>query len=145
MMRFVPQPWFWIVGVLSLTGCGDTSSNPDMVPVTGSVTYRGQPVAGANVVFQADERGSFGLTDDRGRFRLQTLEPGDGALPGQYTVIISKVEITVPQFDEGHPQYVPPPPPKYLVPRKYAEARTSGLTANVVQGQKNEFSLELKD
>jgi hypothetical protein len=144
-MVFVRMGLPAIGGLLLLAGCGQTSRNPDVVPVTGTVTYQGQPVAEANVVFQSNEHGSFGVTDSRGRFQLQTLEPGDGAFGGEYAVIISKVQVTVPQFDEGHPQYVPPPPPKYLVPKKYSDARTAGLTASVVKGQKNDFSFELKD
>lgn len=144
-MHFVGSRRLWVAGLLLVAGCQPKLSNPNVIPVTGSVTYQGQPVAGANVVFQATDQGSFGLTDAQGSFKLQTFEPGDGALPGEYSVSISKMQITVPQFDEGHPQHVPPPPPKYLTPRKYSEARTSGLTASVIKGQKNEFTFELKD
>jgi hypothetical protein len=135
----------WIAGLLFVAACSTEQSDKGTVPVTGVVTYQGQPVAEANVTFQSDQRGSFGTTDAEGRFRLQTFEPDDGALPGEYRVAISKVHITVPEFDEGHPQYVAPPPPKHLIPEKYAAANTSGLKASVVAGKENEFTFELVD
>jgi hypothetical protein len=104
--------WLQLSVVLMVAGCGSRPVNPDMAPVSGTVTYQGQPVADANVAFHADERGSFAVTDSQGRFQLQSEQPGDGAIPGEYSVSISKMEIAVPQFDEGHPQYVPPPPPQ---------------------------------
>ncbi len=142
----VLRSWrLWLGGLILLAGCRPSSSNPDVVPVTGTVTYRGQPVAEANVVFQSSQQGSFGVTDLQGRFRLQTFAPNDGAMPGDYVVLISKVKITPPEFEEDDPRYVPPPPPKYLVPQKYSDPRTSGLKASVVRGEANDIPFELVD
>jgi hypothetical protein len=135
----------WLAVVLTCSACESQPVNPDMVPASGTVTYQGQPVANANVTFHSDTQGGFGLTDAQGRFQLQSISPDDGALPGTYPVSIIKMEVTAPKFDEGHPQYVPPPPPKYLVPKKYSDPRTSGLSATVERGKENEFKFELKD
>lgn len=145
MMTGLLTRWLPLILGATLVGCSSGSVNPNMVPVSGAVIYQGKPIAEANVAFHADEQGSFAVTDSQGRFQLQSEQPGDGAPPGDYHVSISKMEITVPQFDEGHPQYVPPPPPKYVVPKKYADPRTSGLKATVERGKKNDFTFELKD
>jgi hypothetical protein len=134
----------WLGGLILLAGC-EPAANPDMVPVKGTVTYKDKPVAGANVVFQSSEQGSFGVTDEQGRFQLQTFAPGDGAPPGEYKVLISKMQITVPEFDQGDPQYVPPPPPKHLIPAKYADANTSGLRVTLVKGEPKDIPFELRD
>lgn len=134
----------WVAGFLVLAGCTPKSDNPATVPVTGVVTLDGQPVEGANVMFQSPEQGSFGLTDAQGRYELQTFEPGDGAMPGEYRVAISKVKVFLPKVEQGEPGYVEPPPPEHLVPSKYAAPTSSGLTATVTEGKDNEFNFELK-
>jgi len=75
---------------MSLVGCGK-----GVVPVAGVVTLDGQPVPAATVLFMPEEgngRAASALTDDEGNFRLTTYVEGDGALPGQYHVVVSKTE-----------------------------------------------------
>ncbi|MBI3468548.1 MAG: carboxypeptidase regulatory-like domain-containing protein [Planctomycetes bacterium] len=145
MIHLALKRLLFAAGLLLLAGCGDKASSSGTIPVTGLVTYQGKPVAEANVVFQSPERGSFAMTDAEGCFELQTFETGDGALPGEYKVMISKLHIVAPEFDMGDPRYVPPPPPKHLIPAKYADANSSGLTAKVEAGKANEFTFELTD
>ncbi|MDX1966098.1 MAG: hypothetical protein SFV23_02900 [Planctomycetaceae bacterium] len=84
--------------VLVIWGCGGKPT-PPTVPVTGSVTYQGEPVAGAIVAFSPITPGAgsftaFGTTDEQGRFALRTAIDGatdkDGAVEGAYIVTISK-------------------------------------------------------
>jgi hypothetical protein len=143
------------VVVLMLAGCGkDTASDrPETAPVTGVVTYKGELVEGATVVLMAtsqEGRGAMGLTDASGKFNLMTFEPGDGAIPGSYGVKISKVsggglqtqdEAMAMMESGGMPQ---PTEEKDLLPAKYKDEKTSGLTADVKEGE-NEFTFELTD
>jgi hypothetical protein len=67
-------------------------------PATGTVTYRGQPVVGAQIGFMPDDSNSgkpaLGVTDAEGRFRVETPLGGStsvkGALIGEYTVTVMK-------------------------------------------------------
>lgn len=78
---------------LAFTGCGGKYS---LAPVTGTVTIDGQPLADATVTFTpigtgADSPGSFGRTDQEGKFRLALVsDESDGALVGNHQVVIAK-------------------------------------------------------
>jgi len=140
-----------------LVGCGgDTggADRPETVPVTGSVTYNGQPVEGATVTFVAgasEGRGALGTTDASGKFQLTTFEAGDGAIPGSYKVTVAKTTGDSGPMTQEDGVVVPPtggPPTtevKDELPVKYKDASTSGLTADVQEGQDNEFTFDLTD
>jgi hypothetical protein len=82
--------WFGILAaLLALVGAG--CGNPTK-PVKGVLTLDGQPFEGAAVVFSpAGESGSpaYGRTNKHGAFVLSTYKQGDGALPGDYRVVVS--------------------------------------------------------
>ena len=83
--------------VASLCGCN--SSKFDLAPVSGVVTLDGEPVADARVIFEPQRTGqealsagpsSNGVTDDEGRFTLETTVEGHrGAVVGAHTVTVS--------------------------------------------------------
>ena len=68
-------------------GCG---SNSKMAAVSGSVTYRGQPLANAQVNFAPVAGGPIatGQTDASGKFQLGTMSINDGALVGKHKVSV---------------------------------------------------------
>src|SRR5947209_20048875 len=73
------------VGVLSIAALGCSQS--ETVGVTGTVRMKGEPVDKAEVCFNPKHgRMATGVTDASGRFSLSTGKPGDGAVPGEYTV-----------------------------------------------------------
>ena len=136
-------------------GCsgGQDANRPKTHPVSGTVTQGGQPVAGANVNFFLTDgsRSAVGLTDDRGTYTLTTFSPGDGALPGQYNVSITKYDrpVALPGSNGDVADTGDEPPerpeterggddesegPKTLLPEKYADPKASGLTATVEEG-----------
>lgn len=133
------------VGIV-LAGCSK-SSRPPTYRVTGTVTLKGTPVAGATITFvptgQEGEAASA-ITDADGKYALSTWEAGDGARPGEYRVKVSKQEqATVDPskmvqnltIEEEQKIYVEakkaPPPAKRLIPAKYEDDQTSGLTHTV--------------
>jgi hypothetical protein len=143
-----------LAGVI-VTGLGCGPSGPDRpktYPVTGVVTYKGEPVAGANLNFQlADGSGyAMAITDASGRYSLQTFEPGDGAVPGEYHVGITKYDQSVVVDDMSDDDYRPPEEQQHVVaagnqlPAKYSVPQTSGLTASVKE-QPNTFNFDLED
>jgi hypothetical protein len=103
-------------------------------------------VEGANVIFQpiegsASTLASQSVTDASGRFELSThvgagkFKPG--IVPGTYSVVITKLDTAGISTTLA--------PPKNVLPKKYANANTSGLTANVTAGQENDFDFALTD
>jgi hypothetical protein len=125
------------LSTLAFAGCG-----PGTAPVNGTITYKGQPVADAIVIFTPSSGGTNakiarGMTDAQGKFTLGTDEPGDGAVPGEYTVSLTP---NLPEPAEGDYSAAPPPP----FPARYTNATGSDLKAKVKAGS-NDFPLELKD
>ncbi|NQT18001.1 MAG: sulfatase-like hydrolase/transferase [Planctomycetes bacterium] len=113
-----------------------SGSRPKTTPVTGVLMLDGFPVAGATVTFSPMPAGAsrghaaYGVTDAVGRFKLATFVPVDGAAPGRYMVAVAleardeRGEVTS------------------LVPKRYADPRTSELTVQVAAGD-NRFDFHL--
>ena len=140
-----------------LAGCGQARSDrPATYPVTGTVRHAGAPVEGATVNFQLVDgsRSAIGITGADGTYALTTFTADDGALPGEYRVSVMKLESPPPPtaVSDDDENYVPPEmrkepppqPPKNLLPKKYADVQTSGLTAVVEEGGENRFDLDLE-
>jgi hypothetical protein len=137
-----------------MVGCqGGATGQPAVVPVSGTVTLRGAPVAGADVKFQpkVGTTSSFGVTNDAGRYELTTFQGGDGAPPGEYVVTVLKyaeqqqsgASMDSPGYDATGKSAVTTPA-KNLLPARYAEPSNSGLMAVVKMGSENQFDFELK-
>jgi len=81
-------------GCVSASGCGGGRGR-EPVPAKGVLTWDdGTPVAKAAVVFVPKDKGgkrASGPTKDDGSFELSTLKAGDGALPGDYIVLVTKL------------------------------------------------------
>ena len=76
-------------------GCGDDGF-PARYPVTGRVTYQGQPLRMGTITFApvdaAHGRAASGFID-QGAYALTTVEDQDGAIPGQYQVSIVSQDV----------------------------------------------------
>lgn len=150
--------------ILALLGCGgaDAPERAATVKVTGSVTYKNEPVSGATVAFVpetepgqlASKQGAFGMTDASGNFTLKAYGDQEGAIPGKYKITVVKKEIVANpgEVDQDDPNYVPPEeqktqpaPPKDLLPKKYSKPETTDLKAEIVEGDNPPITLELKD
>jgi hypothetical protein len=127
----------WLIVCLVAGGCNRSGLN--LAPVEGVVKHKGTPLEGAGVLFlPASGPFAMGTTDANGKFTLMTANE-DGALVGEHRVIISKTQTTARQIPgERLPRY----DTKYLIPQKYADPSTSGLTAKVVDDD-NEFEFEV--
>ncbi len=140
----------------ALVGCSKESRIEGTVPVTGTVKSKGAPLEGATVTFspvaQGSAKAASGQTDAQGRFTLTTLKANDGALPGEYGVIVVKTETVGKTYSEKerqdyynkHMKMPPAPETKSLVAPKFGKADTSGLKATVKKGDKNEFTFEVE-
>ena len=152
--------------VLAVLGCETPTPTLDTVPVSGKVTLDGAPVDGAKVVFAPASGGgtaASGVTDAGGRYKLTTLNPGDGALAGSYLVMISKTEqvgedpaaaaVKPGMSDEEATKAAmeahvagekTDPEFRDLLPAKYKDPAASGLKAEVAKGGQTEFNFELE-
>lgn len=163
-----------VLGLFSPLGCGRGSvpDRPKTIPVKVTVTYGGKPVQGATVTFvragssqtQAPEaaggssgaltnaQGAVGQTDANGQADMWTFEPGDGVVPGSYRVAVRKMEVlALPNPETVSPEEYTrlaqqmSAPPKSLLPARYSNIETSGLTAEVAEGSDNSFNFDLRD
>lgn len=125
--------------LLMLAGCGSGVDRPSTAQVEGTVTFDNQPLEGASISFiPQDGRPASGFTDAGGHFVLKTFEPGDGAILGEHTVIVTKVAADSNSGDDIYAKQ------KSVIPEKYGDLKKSGLTATVKPDGGNKFSFELK-
>lgn len=75
------------LSLLFLPGCGESVKPGRGVPVSGTVTLGGKPLADADVIFTNDTFVGVAKTDAEGKYRLV-----QGALPGKNRVSVSKYE-----------------------------------------------------
>ena len=125
---------------LLLTGCGSSKTGS----VTGTVTLDGSPVAKAGVAFRPQDGGrmSTGETNEQGQFTLTCYERNDGAIPGIHDVTVTKFEepkLDLPDDADSldaafAASKAPRPKRKWLVPEKFSDKSTSGLTFTVERG-----------
>lgn len=124
-----------------LAGCG---GGPRPVKVSGTVTLDGQPVEGATVQFVpagGTGRPAVGLTRADGGFELTTHENNDGALPGDYKVVVTynpPVETGPAQSTEQGMQQAMKQQakakrqkPKYAIPPTYSDSTKTPVQQKV--------------
>lgn len=148
---------------LTLTGCSDgaagAAKREKVSKVSGKVTMAGAPVASAIVTFSpgGKQPAANGRTDAEGKYTLTTYDPGDGAAPGDYTVLVTKEGASATSaMPTGHDPTGAKPVdsaamhsaqkvagPTGLLPSKYSAATSSDLKVTVKDGD-NDIPLELK-
>ena len=127
-----------VAGVLSfVAGCGSGVRPIDgSVPVSGTVTFNGQPLEQGMVRFAPESGGKAQPATGQiknGKFTMLTTASSPGVVVGKYKVsIISNKPFAPPALKPG----TPPDPkakfePESLVPTKYNDIKTSGLEADV--------------
>jgi hypothetical protein len=123
---------------LLLPGCGGGSGT---VKVEGVVFFAGQPLPRASVLFLPEAPGgrdARGFTDKDGKFRLSTFQSGDGALPGNYKVVIQYSEEVAPAAGLKTPAEIQrglgtgkPPAPSLTLPPAYSQPDKTVLRQRV--------------
>jgi hypothetical protein len=135
---------------LALSFCGCGQPNRGTVPVTVEIQYDGKPVSEASItLLNSEGKYAVGITDTSGTARIFTYTPNDGAAPGHYQVSVDKHETIFPDAPASAAEDTGSSRSEikhvYHIPKKYADVSTSGLSLEVVKGNKNHFLFQLND
>ncbi|MCA9006863.1 MAG: carboxypeptidase regulatory-like domain-containing protein [Planctomycetaceae bacterium] len=123
-----------LLAVGLLAGCsGGAADTPALSQVSGTITLDGAPLSKASITFQPQSgSSSVGMTDEAGHYELAYNKDAKGAVPGQHTVVISKMG------EPGSPNDT-----EDQVPPQFN--RNSKLTAVVTEGENTvNFDLDSK-
>ncbi len=117
--------------MLATVGCGGGAATPQ--PVSGTVSVKGgKPLTKGAIRFTTAGAGkkvsAVGQIDGQGNFKLTSLTPDDGALPGEYTVTLAGTETGQ---DYEHPN----DPIVKVVDDKYNQDTTTDLRYTVKPGK----------
>lgn len=131
--------------VVSTVGCGG-SDGPQLAEATGTVTYKSEPLVGANVVFTPDSGpAAYGNTDAEGRFIWMTQgKPGAMVSAGK-VAITAYEQLPEPKEEDQLTAADLKKMNESRIPVKYGRTETSGLAAEVKSRGENHFTFELTD
>ena len=126
--------WRWFVILLASVatwGCG-AIGDTKLANISGLVTFEGKPVpcGTINVLSKGGATGT-GAMSAQGRYTLSTV-------PGDYQVAVRATDGFATMDAAGKPVAA-----KSLVPEKYSDINTSGLTMTAQSG-KNEINFDLQ-
>lgn len=129
-----------LLALLSLlaacSGCGRERPPPTSFPVSGLVTFEGQPITGGTVTFYHRSRNGGGLIGTDGRFSVN----GDGLPPATYYVAITPPD---PFASPPVPGAAPRERPQFPeIPEKYRTPIGSGIELEV-KAETNYFVLNM--
>jgi hypothetical protein len=126
-----------LASVVVLIGCGDGRVKLPTAPVAGAVTYQGKPLATGRIVFfhPSGQAAATDLNAD-GTFKLAAFQ--------------GKNQVAIMSYIAERPGATPKgrgamPTPKSLIPERYAEPATSGLTFEVKPGESNKAEFNLRN
>lgn len=158
-----------VAGCLIMTSCGTDDGLGKRYPVSGKVTYNGQPLEKGNISFVPEDAkdgiGASGLIEN-GTYALSVGGNNDGARAGKYKVVITAKEDTTEKAREafekarakrkntaGTEQIAAIPKEfrikaeaaaKSLIPPGYGDIHTTTLKA-AVEEKSNTFDFALSD
>lgn len=132
----------------SLAACGTPQPRIEIekvVPVSGTLTYRGQPAEQYEVTFYPTDarRAAVGLTDAKGQFKLGTNGIGDGAPPGMNRIGVSYLTVSADDVTGSSDGRTYLRQPKVKIPAKFGNPETSGLTQDVPSSGLPDLKLDL--
>lgn len=142
-------PLFWM-------GCNGSSNLSGLASGEGVITLNGEALEDASITFSPLNAGSTArsagaVSEKDGKFKIMTLNPGDGIYPGEYAVSIRKFILLGPEPTEEQIRAssdlgieLPDREMKSLIPDKYESIETSGIKITIPAGgdKKIEIALE---
>ncbi len=139
--------------VVTMIGCGP--KKPETYPVEGVVTLNGEPV---EVVLEfyspTGTQPAFARSDQTGEFSVSTFGKGDGAMPGEYQVVVTtstdagagKGPDTTALPDEDPAESSPEDleVSSADIPKIYTQRSTAPITVNITPEGDNNLQIELE-
>jgi len=126
-----------LVAGLALCGCG--SAGPDVSKVSGTVTFKGQPVRDGIVSFMSDSGfGTSALLGEDGSYQLRS-QHGKGIPSGIYKVTVSPMSEDVAESKSRSYRVAK----RDDIPSKYQDFETSALELRVEEGPQV-FDIQMK-
>lgn len=128
---------FCAAAALALACC---SCGNGLHPVSGTVTYKGAPAAGASVHLRRtgadplNEQSVMGIVQGDGSFTLVCGALGQGAPPGEYDVLIEWRQGTGPAKAPGHGRGDPRRKPPDRLKGRYADPKRPRFHAVIQAG-----------
>lgn len=120
--------------MLALIAAGCGPKRPPLAPVGGTVTFEGKPLKSGKIQFvPADGRSATGKIRDGRIENVSTFDRDDGVLVGPHRVAIFAF-VREPVGMEIVP---------WLIPQRYGDPATSGLTVEIQSGKKNNLTFDL--
>ena len=118
------------VGLLEDLALGCGRSRLDTIPVSGKVTYKGNPLPWGGVTFMPKNRTECrpAMADIKsdGSYEVATLEYDLGLMAGEYTISVYAPK--TPLFEPNEAQKAAAALVTLPTPKRYANPETSGLT-----------------
>lgn len=129
----VLRPLLAAGALATICGCGDESEpRVTVAPVTGTVTFRDEPAAGAQVVLHPrghalpDGTAATGVVQADGRFGASIYSDGEGVPPGDYVVTVQWFKVVDSPGGAGRGPNV--------LPKQYADPDATPLKVSVAAG-----------
>ena len=120
---FVPILVLFVATLGSLVGCG----GPQLASVTGTVTYKNEPLKQGTILFHSGTRhAAAGKIVDGKILEVTTFAAGDGATPGPNKVTIVSLENPDDMYSD-----------KSLIPVKYSKVDESNLSCDLKPDRKS--------
>lgn len=122
--------------LIGSSGCNSSPEGPELIQVSGNVTYDGQPLEDGRIRFRltSGDLRAFETDIVDGKYALETYE-------GPMQVEVRASRIVPGKFEQASPDDEPQPVGEMFIPEKY-NAKTT-LTAEVTPDGDNEFPFDL--
>jgi hypothetical protein len=139
-----------VFGLAAIAGC--RSDGPTMIPIRGEVLFKGAPLKDVPKGFvhylpkTSEGRQATARLQPDGSFEMTTLNGGDGVVPGDYVVVVSaytaKAQLSRAEVEAAHGVV---PKPGLMIPERYTEPTTSGLSDTVDSNHSGFKRIELTE
>lgn len=143
MRNLLPIP---LIVVAVLSGCGD--GGPPTAPVTGTITYEGEPVKYAKVMFFPQgipgALTGFAQTDEDGKFSQVFSGTKKGAFVGTNYITITEEWPPDEEVPVG-PDGMQKEPPRGPWAQKYRDSSDPALKVQVDADGQNHFEFDLSE
>ncbi|MDR2757322.1 MAG: carboxypeptidase-like regulatory domain-containing protein [Planctomycetaceae bacterium] len=134
------------VSVLLISGCLQNNGR-EIIPVTGTITKKGQPLVDVRIEFHKTDTGamSFAETNSTGHFTLIHTHGKKGAEPGKYRVSVFQKGKPIPLPTGVKLEDIPEERRNQMSPDvPITNSDKSPIEVEITENSPNEFNIDLK-